>query len=80
MSETCDIWQERVLSKGPLELVLLPGIGGRLWDIRLGGRSFLFQNPDLIGHAVDIGTLAALPTRSPQFGFPLWGGENGVAP
>lgn len=76
MNETSDIWQERILSAGPLDLVVLPGIGGRLWDIRLGGRSLLFQNPDLIGQAVNLGALADLPTRSPQFGFPLWGGEK----
>lgn len=76
MTKTSDIWQERVLSEGPLDLVLLPGIGGRLWDIRLSGRSILFQNPDLIGCEFDLGALADLPTRSPQFGFPLWGGEK----
>lgn len=70
------IWTVLSLEKGDLELKLLPGIGGRLWDIAFRGRSLLFQNPDLIGRAVDLNALGELPTRSPQFGFPLWGGEK----
>ena len=56
--------------------MVLPGIGGRLWDIAVQGRSILFQNPDLVGAEPDLGRLRDLPTRSPQFGFPLWGGEK----
>ncbi|MEP2203532.1 MAG: hypothetical protein ABJI65_11750, partial [Tateyamaria sp.] len=40
------------------------------------GHSLLFQNRDLVGQAFDETHLASLPTRSPQFGFPLWGGEK----
>jgi hypothetical protein len=59
-----------------LELVILPGMGGRLWDVIFQGRSLLYQNPDLLGLPLDEIDLAELPTRSPQFGFPLWGGEK----
>jgi hypothetical protein len=59
-----------------LELTILPGIGGRLWGVAFQGRSLLFQNPDLIGLSFDDSNLAGLPTKSPQFGFPLWGGEK----
>ncbi|WP_299793011.1 hypothetical protein [uncultured Marivita sp.] len=38
--------------------------------------SLLFQNPDLTGLAMDETRAGSLPTRSPQFGFPLWGGEK----
>ena len=76
MSEPSDIWEETILSAGELDLVLLPGIGGRLWDIRLAGQSLLFQNPDLAQRALDVSSIGELPTRSPQFGFPLWGGEK----
>ncbi len=69
-------WQTLRLTSGDLELVVLPGIGGRLWDVVFAGRSLLFQNPDLSGQSPDLDTLSDLPTRSPQFNFPLWGGEK----
>jgi hypothetical protein len=57
-------------------LAVLPGIGGRLWDVRFQGYSLLFQNPDLMGYTPDLNELTGYPTKSPQFGFPLWGGEK----
>jgi hypothetical protein len=71
-----DRWNVLSLKCGDLELLVLPGVGGRLWDVRFQGRSLLFQNPDLAGSAIDLTRLTSLPTRSPQFGFPLWGGEK----
>ena len=71
-----DVWTTHSLRGGELELLVLPGVAGRLWDIVFGGRSLLFQNADLVGLAVDLSALSVLPTRSPQFGFPLWGGEK----
>lgn len=76
MTERPDPWRELSIKRDALTLTLLPGIGGRLWDVALGGRSFLFQNPDLLGQPFRADSLASLPTRSPQFGFPLWGGEK----
>ena len=69
-------WTCLSLKRGDLELKILPGIGGRLWDVVFHGKSLLFQNPDLVGRSVDLSALDNLPTRSPQFGFPLWGGEK----
>ncbi|WP_419908878.1 hypothetical protein [Hoeflea sp.] len=69
-------WQTVRLSSGDLELVILPAIGGRLWDVVFVGRSLLFQNPDLAWQIPDLENLSSLPTKSPQFGFPLWGGEK----
>ena len=71
-----DIWKQESLSSGDLDLVILPGIGGRLWDVRFQGHSLLFQNQDLLGFAPDLEELKDYPTRSPQFRFPLWGGEK----
>lgn len=71
-----DIWLRKTISFGDLELVLLPGIGGRLWDVVFQGQSLLFQNDDLQDDIPDLNKLTDLPTRSPQFGFPLWGGEK----
>lgn len=70
------IWQTITLSAGDLELVILPGIGGRLWDVVFAGRSLLFGNPDLVGRVPNLDDLTDLPTKSPQFKFPLWGGEK----
>ena len=71
-----DRWRLLRLHNNELEMVFLPGIGGRLWDVVFYGQSLLFQNPDLNGIAFANTDLADLPTRSPQFGFPLWGGEK----
>ena len=73
MSET---WDKLELSLGDLTLDILPGIGGRLWDIKYKTHSVVFQNPDLIGKDFNLENLKSLPTRSPQFAFPLWGGEK----
>ncbi len=70
------LWQTHTLSHGALTLVCLPGIGGRLWDIQLNECSLLFQNPDLLGKVPDLSRLEDLPSRAPQYGFPLWGGEK----
>ncbi len=71
-----NIWKVLSLERDDLELKVLPGIGGRLWDVVIGGSSLLFQNPDLVRKPVDLCALKDLPTRSPQFKFPLWGGEK----
>ena len=71
-----DLWTKHELTADDLTLVCLPGIGGRLWDIVYKGHSLLFQNPELIGSIPDLENLSALPTRSPQFNIPLWGGEK----
>lgn len=71
-----DQWTFQQLRCDDLQLEILPAIGGRLWDVRFQGRSLLFQNRDLLGAPVDLSNLTALPTRSPQFAFPLWGGEK----
>lgn len=71
-----DPWKLITLKSENLELDFLPAIGGRLWDIKFQGDSLLFQNPDLKGRSFHLEELEALPTRSPQFEFPLWGGEK----
>lgn len=76
MSSHVDIWNGLTLENGALALKLIPGVGGRLWDVGLDGDSLLFRNPDLTGQAIGLNDLSALPTRSPQFPFPLWGGEK----
>lgn len=69
-------WTTHQLATNQLELEFLPGIGGRLWDVRYAGSSLLFQNTDLRGKSPDLSALSRLPTQSPQFKFPLWGGEK----
>ncbi len=71
-----DIWTPISLRENELRLDILPGLGGRLWDVVFQGGSLLFANADLVGREVDPDNLTGLPTRSPQFGFPLWGGEK----
>jgi hypothetical protein len=70
------IWNVTTINSNNLSLDILPNIGGRLWDISYKGTSLLFKNEELVGQPVDIEKLDQLPTKSPQFGFPLWGGEK----
>ena len=69
-------WNTLSLSTDDMELVLLPGVGGRLWDIVFREERLLFRNPDLEGERFNVEDVAQLPTRSPHFKFPLWGGEK----
>ncbi|WP_145975678.1 hypothetical protein [Vibrio nigripulchritudo] len=71
-----EVWKKYSLKNGRLELVLLPGIGGRLWDVLFHGESLLFQNPDLVGMTPEVDTLRLLPSRASHIPFPLWGGEK----
>lgn len=70
------IWTEKILRHGDLELVLIPGIGGRLIDVVYKGTPLLFRNPDLHGQHPDLMTLDQLPSRATHIPFPLWGGEK----
>ena len=73
-------WQEHYLNNGDLTLVLLPGIGGRLIDIRYKKQSLLFCNPDLVSIDPDacfgFTGVTELPTKAEHIPFPLWGGEK----
>ena len=71
-----DTWHIKQISRGDLTVDLAPGIGGRMWNITFNGLPLLFNNPDLMGIIPDMANLDGLPTKSPQFGFPLWGGEK----
>jgi len=69
-------WAEETLSVDDLELIFVQSIGGRMMDVRYQGTSLLFQNPDLLPYQPDLKNLQLLPTRTPHFPFPLWGGEK----
>lgn len=71
-----DKWKLLHLVYGGLQLEILPGIGGRLWDVKYLGRSLLFQNNELWGVSFEVDNLTNIPSLSPQFSFPLWGGEK----
>jgi len=70
------VWATKILKYNDLELILVPGIGGRLMDVKYKGISLLFQNPDLLSHQPDLARLHELPTRAIHLSFPLWGGEK----
>jgi len=70
------VWETEVLKYDDIELILVPGIGGRLMDVKYKGVSLLFQNPDLLSHQPDLTRLNELPTRATHLSFPLWGGEK----
>ena len=73
-------WNAIVLRQGPLELYIVPQIGGRLMGIRYCGQELCFINPGLAGV---IPQLDGQPWQElcQEWAFPLWGGgKTWVAP
>lgn len=67
-----DTWQ---ISSGPLNLVLVPQVGGRIM-VQWQGRDLSFVHPDLAGRVLDPSTVRALSLEGMDPGFPLWGGDK----
>ena len=73
-------WMALSMRQGPLELVVVPAIGGRLMSIRHEAVELAYINDALAGHVPD-GSDAHWRTLCGEWGFPLWGGgKTWVAP
>jgi hypothetical protein len=75
-------WAALALHQPPLELHVVPAIGGRLMGIALGGAQLCFINPALAGRTPgEDDDPAAWRALCGEWGFPLWGGgKTWVAP
>lgn len=69
-------WDSWHISHGPLELVLVPQVGGRLMGLRWRGHEMLFTDPALEGQVEDVDGNDDLAARKRELGFPLWGGDK----
>ncbi len=69
-------WDALWLERGPLALVLVPQVGGRLMGIRWHGHELAFIHPDLAGRVEDVAAVADVREAKRRLGFPLWGGDK----
>lgn len=76
IEETFAGWPAVSWEKGPLKLVFLPEVGGRIISLKLEGEELFFQHPDLLGTTVDLDRDESLDIAKHRIGFPLWGGDK----
>ncbi len=75
-SETYMGWEAWRIQHGPLALVLVPQVGGRLMGIQWHGQELSFVNPDYQGRIQDLSAIADLHECKRRLGFLLWGGDK----
>ena len=69
-------WQAYRIENGPLALVLVPQIGGRVMSMQWRGHDLSFTQPERRGLLEDVTTVSDVRARKRELGFPLWGGEK----
>jgi hypothetical protein len=69
-------WDAVWIERGPLRLILVPQVGGRIMSIFWHGRELAFVNPAYQGRVDDIAAIADLHDYKRRAGFLLWGGEK----
>ena len=69
-------WESWHLRRGPLELLLVPQVGGRIMGILWKGHDLLFTQPEREGQTEDMAAVRDVRARKRQMGFPLWGGDK----
>ena len=69
-------WDAVRIERGPLALVLVPQVGGRLMGIQWHGQELSFVNPDCQGRVLDVAAIADVQECKRRLGFLLWGGDK----
>jgi hypothetical protein len=69
-------WDAVWIERGPLTLILVPQVGGRIMSVCLHGRELAFVNPAYLGRVDDIAAITDLHAYKRRVGFRLWGGEK----
>jgi hypothetical protein len=69
-------WDAVWIERGPLTLILVPQIGGRIMSVHWHGRELAFVHPAYQGRVDDIAALTDLHEYKRRVGFVLWGGEK----
>ena len=64
------------IRKGPLELVLLPQVGGRIMRLAWQGEDLIFTHPDFRGRVEPVAQVEDVHAAKQRMGFRLWGGEK----
>ncbi len=85
MTETMDIrvrrepyrgWEAWRIERGPLALILVPQVGGRLMGLQWRGQELSYVNPESEGRVLDVAAMDDLRAAKRRLGFPLWGGDK----
>lgn len=69
-------WDAQWIEHGPLTLILVPQVGGRIMSVLWKGRELSFVNPTCQGRVLDIASVADVHQAKQRFGFLLWGGDK----
>ena len=69
-------WDSWHISQGPLELILVPQVGGRIIGMRWHGHDLAFTQKELEGTMEDVSKVSDVRSRKKEMGFPFWGGEK----
>jgi hypothetical protein len=69
-------WESWHLRRGPLELVLVPQVGGRIMGMKWQGLDLAFTQPEREGIVEHVGRDGAVRARKRELGFPPWGGDK----
>ena len=75
-TETYKGWDALRIEHGPLNLFLVPQVGGRLMGIQWRGQELAFVNPECQGQVQDVTTIRDVHECKRRLGFLLWGGDK----
>jgi hypothetical protein len=69
-------WQGWWIVRGPLELGLVPQIGGRVMSMRWRRHELSFVHPHHVGRTLDVSDVADMRRAKRDLGFIHWGGDK----
>jgi hypothetical protein len=69
-------WDAWWIVRGPLELGLVPQVGGRLMSMRWRGHELSFVHPDHAGRMLDVPAMSDVRRAKRELGFVHWGGDK----
>ena len=69
-------WEALWIEHGPLVLVLVPQVGGRIMGTFWRGHELSFVNPSLRGRVDDVASFPDVRAAKRRLGFVLWGGDK----
>lgn len=69
-------WKALEIDGGPLKLVLVPQVGGRVMSMQWRGFDLSFTQPERRGLVEDLSSLCDVQAKKRELGLPLWGGEK----
>jgi hypothetical protein len=69
-------WHSCHVRRGPLELIIVPQIGGRIMGLRWHDHDLFFTQPEREGQCPDLPPNGDVRAAKEALGFPLWGGDK----